>query len=99
MNYCSEECRSSDFDWFHWAECGLLDRLQDESIGRMALLVYRLVVKSGLQTCIDTHDADLALTEKNCIYDSEDYACAFLQVTLKSEIIMISVFAMSEFHP
>ena len=58
----------------------MLERLQDESVGRLALLVYRIMVKSGLQTCIDTHDADLALTEKNCTYDSVDYAPAYLQV-------------------
>ena len=28
VNYCSEACRSADFDLFHWAECGLIDRLQ-----------------------------------------------------------------------
>lgn len=80
VNYCSEACKASDFDWFHWAECGLMDCLQDESVGRLALLVYRLMVKSGLEKCIDTHDADLALTEKNCCYDSLDYASVYLQV-------------------
>ena len=82
MNYCSQACRSADFDWFHWAECGLLERLQDESVGRIALLVYRTMVKSGLEKCIDTHEADLAVTEKNCLYDSDDYASVYLQVLL-----------------
>jgi hypothetical protein len=58
----------------------LADRLQTDEIGLLALLVYRLMVKSGLQTCIDTHEADLALTDKNSIYDSDDYKSAFLQV-------------------
>ena len=81
MRYCSQTCRSADFDWFHWAECGLVERfLQDESIGRLALLVYRCIVKSGLETCLDTYEADPAITEKNSIYDSNDYAAAFLQV-------------------
>ena len=43
-------------------------------------LVYRLMVKSSLRTCLDTYEADPAVTEKNSIYDSEDYAQAFLQV-------------------
>ena len=38
------------------------------------------MVKSGLKKSIDTHDSDLAATEKNCLYDSEDYASAYLQV-------------------
>ena len=81
MRYCSQACRLADFDWFHWAECGLVERFQrDESIGIFALLVYRLMVKSGLRTCLDTYEADPADTEKNSIYDSEDYAQAFLQV-------------------
>ena len=84
MRYCSQTCRSADFDWFHWAECGLVERfLQDESIGRLALLVYRCMVKSGLETCLDTYEADPAITEKNSIYDSNDYAAAFLQVGIQ----------------
>lgn len=81
VNYCSQECRSDDFDSFHWAECGFVnDLLEDESLGRLALLVYRIMVKSGLEKCSDTHQADLALTEKNCSYDSQDYASVYLQV-------------------
>ena len=87
MRYCSQTCRSADFDWFHWAECGLVERFQDESIGIFALLVYRLMVKSSLRTCLDTYEADPAVTEKNSIYDSEDYAQAFLQVCSYVKII------------
>ena len=78
--YCSESCKNADFDWFHWAECGMVDHLQDDNIGRLAFLVYRAMVKSGLEKCIDTHRADLNDTEKNGIYDSMDYASVFLQV-------------------
>ena len=45
------------------------------------------MVKSGLEKCIDTHDSDLATTEKNCLYDSEDYASAYLQVLNLNDII------------
>ena len=45
------------------------------------------MVKSGLEKCIDTHDSDLAATEKNCLYDSEDYASAYLQVLNLNDII------------
>ena len=45
------------------------------------------MVKSGLKKSIDTHDSDLAATEKNCLYDSEDYASAYLQVLNLNDII------------
>ena len=45
------------------------------------------MVKSGLEKCIDTHDSDLAATEKKCLYDSEDYAAAYLQVLNLNDII------------
>ena len=56
-------------------------------MGHSAQLVYRIMVKSGLEKCIDTHDSDLAATEKNCLYDSEDYASAYLQVLNLNDII------------
>ena len=71
-----------------------MGRLQDETLGRLALLVCRLVVKSGLKTCIDTHDeaaADLDQVEKNATYDSEDYSAAFLQV---KNILMMSLMVL-----
>lgn len=81
VNYCSETCKSFNYDLFHWAECGLLERLLDQDIGRLALLVYRLVVKTGLDTCLETLKADLTKMEKDAVYDSCDYRAAFLQVT------------------
>jgi hypothetical protein len=39
IGYCSEACAVLHFRLFHWAECGLLGRLQDEEIGYVALMV------------------------------------------------------------
>ena len=58
------------------------------------------MVKSGLQKCIDTYDADLAVIEKNCLYDSEDYASVYLQVIKSMQYLfrlkdIINIFKIS----
>ena len=68
---------------FHWAECGLLNRLQDDDIGTLALMVYRILVHAGLQTLLDVSNGDIKEITKNAIYDSYDYKPVFLQGDLK----------------
>ena len=81
VRYCSQECRSVDFDDFHWAECGFIHHFQDESIGKsLALLVYRLVAKSRLETCLETSKIRENEQAKNVTYDSSDYSSVLMQV-------------------
>ena len=39
--YCSEECQQSNYLTNHRYECGLLDVIDNQEIGRMATLAYR----------------------------------------------------------
>ena len=64
---------------FHWAECGLLHILQDDDIGHMALLVYRILVRAGLQTLVEISNGDINDITKSALYDSNDYRPVFLQ--------------------
>ena len=41
MIYCSEECQQSNYLTNHRYECGLLDVIDNQEIGRMATLAYR----------------------------------------------------------
>ena len=68
--YCSQRCLELNMSQFHWAECGLLNQLQDEDIGHMALMVYRILVRTGLQTLLDVSSGDIDKTSKNAVYDS-----------------------------
>ena len=77
--YCSKECREYNRKQFHWAECGLLHILQDDDIGHMALLVYRILVRAGLQTLLEISNGDINEVTKSALYDSNDYRPVFLQ--------------------
>ena len=77
--YCSKECLEYNSRLFHWAECGLLNRLQDDDIGHMALMVYRILVRTGLQTLLDVSNGNTNDINKNAIYDSSDYKSVYLQ--------------------
>ena len=77
--YCSKECREYNRKQFHWAECGLLHILQDDDIGHMALLVYRILVRAGLQTLVEISNGDINDITKSAFYDSNDYRPVFLQ--------------------
>ena len=77
--YCSKECLEYNKKHFHWAECGLLNRLQDDDIGHLALMVYRILVRTGLQTLLDVSNGDINEVTKNAIYDSSDYKAVYLQ--------------------
>ncbi len=54
--------------------------MQDEAIGKLALLVYRLIVKAGLKNCLEAYEASDDEVAKDSIYDSMHYSSAFLQV-------------------
>ena len=77
--YCSKECLEYNLSRFHWAECGLVNRLLDDDIGHMALLVYRILARTGLQTLLDVSNGDINEITKNAIYDSVDYKSVYLQ--------------------
>ena len=77
--YCSKECREHNTKQFHWAECGLLHTLQDDDIGHMALLVYRILVRAGLETLVEISNGDINEISKNALYNSIDYRPVFLQ--------------------
>ena len=87
--YCSKECLEYNTKRFHWAECGLLNRLQDDDIGTLALMVYRILVHAGLQTLLDVSNGDIKEITKNAIYDSYDYKPVFLQGDLKCYFLLI----------
>ena len=74
--FCSVDCQ--DANRTHWAECGQLDLLQDEELGRMALMVYRILITAGLDKLMEVSKGQKS---KNPTYDSEDYCSVFDQVT------------------
>ena len=64
---------------FHWAECGLLNLLQDDDIGQLALMVYRILVRAGLPTLLQVSNGDINEITKSAIYDTDDYKPVYLQ--------------------
>ena len=77
--YCSKECLEYHGKIFHWAECGLLNLLQDDDIGQLALMVYRILVRAGLQTLLQVSNGDINEITKSAIYDTDDYKPVYLQ--------------------
>lgn len=55
--------------------------LQDDGeIGRIAILAYRCLVRTGFETCRKVAAEDVGEMSKNAVYDSSDYRAAYLQV-------------------
>ena len=77
--YCSKECLEYNGKIFHWAECGLLNLLQDDDIGQLALMVYRILVRAGLPTLLQVSNGDINEITKSAIYDTDDYKPVYLQ--------------------
>ena len=59
----------------HWIECGVITLLQEEDIGKMALLVFRILVRAGL----DSPGLKFEEGSAKATYDSKDYNCVYQQ--------------------
>lgn len=81
--FCSDTCRSEATRCFHGAECAVLDLLIEPQLGRMALLVYRLLARAGADT-LRRYSADPAPTQP-AVYDSLDYGAVYGQVANTAE--------------
>ncbi|XP_076048660.1 protein-lysine N-methyltransferase SMYD4-like [Oratosquilla oratoria] len=48
VSYCSESCRDASWTSLHYTECRVLNLLDDATLGKMGLLTYRILTKTGL---------------------------------------------------
>ncbi|XP_037091108.1 SET and MYND domain-containing protein 4-like [Pollicipes pollicipes] len=78
--FCSESCRSEALHLFHGTECGVLDLLIDPNLGRMALLVFRVLARAGPDT-LRLHFEPPAPPAPDAPHDSLSYAAVYSQVT------------------
>ncbi|XP_040579465.1 SET and MYND domain-containing protein 4 [Lepeophtheirus salmonis] len=76
VKYCSEVCMTSN-ERLHTLECGYTNLLQSKSIGRMALLVYRTLIKTGFEQVLSTSKNE----ERNPKYDAKDFTSVFEQIS------------------
>lgn len=79
--FCSLECRNAAWVKFHWAECHILDSVQDKNL---SLLAMRMIVTAGYDELIKIDEKvnsqdDLRTSgfDEEGIYNSEDYRSAY----------------------
>lgn len=79
--FCSKKCLEDSVQAYHWAECSFLEELiHDSELGPMAPLVYRTLVKTGLEGILSTiEERDPQLDPPR--YDSQDYFSVYMQAT------------------
>ena len=70
-----------------------LDLLQDEEIGKMALMVYRTFVRTGVQRLISVDMGEA----KKPVYDSADYSSVYHQGMIVKLNECIAEYNISEF--
>ena len=78
--FCSESCRSEALQLYHAAECPVLDLLIDPNLGRMSLLVFRLLARAGSTVLEQDQDQDDSCTDPAAAYDSLSYPAVYSQV-------------------
>ncbi|TRY71205.1 hypothetical protein TCAL_08718 [Tigriopus californicus] len=79
--FCSKDCLEASVQAYHWAECAVLEELiHDSCLGPMAPLVYRTLIKTGLEGILSTiKERDTQLDPPR--YDSQDYFSVYMQAT------------------
>ncbi|GFN78717.1 SET and MYND domain-containing protein 4 [Plakobranchus ocellatus] len=80
--FCSLSCREACWEKFHWAECRVLENIQD-SRGDLSFLSSRMILTAGLgvldemqEGTGELHVARNAGFNKEGVYQSNDYASA-----------------------
>jgi len=78
--FCSLNCRDEAWRKFHWAECQILDNIQDAQ-GDLALLACRMVVSADYKDLMKTKEPESGLSRNAGfnnlgVYDSSDYCSA-----------------------
>ena len=79
--FCSETCRSEALQLYHAIECPVLDLLIDPNLGRMALLVFRLLARAGATVLEQEQEPADPAADSTAAYDSLSYPAVHSQVT------------------
>ncbi|CAL1529604.1 unnamed protein product [Lymnaea stagnalis] len=80
--FCSLQCRNAAWWKFHWAECKVLENLQD-SKGDLSFLSNRMVLSAGFEELIKLRESRVEVCLRNAgfdeegVYNSEDYRSAY----------------------
>lgn len=78
--FCSLNCRDSAWKKFHWAECQILERIQDTK-GDLGLLATRMILTTGYETLINIQDyKDVERLNgfgEDGVYRSDDYKSCY----------------------
>ncbi|KAK3766180.1 hypothetical protein RRG08_025181 [Elysia crispata] len=89
--FCSLSCRDLAWEKFHWAECLVLESIQD-STGDLSFLSYRMILTAGLSllTQIQESVGETSLVckagyDKEGIYHSDNYYAAYCLVNHDKE--------------
>ncbi|KAF0300345.1 SET and MYND domain-containing protein 4 [Amphibalanus amphitrite] len=77
--FCSQPCRSEALRLYHATECPVLDLLIDPNLGRMALLVFRVLARAGPEALERAEELDSESASD--VYDSLAYEAVHSQVT------------------
>lgn len=80
LHYCSRTCADAHFDSVHWAECAYLDKLVSDDIGFIALMVLRIMARTGIETVLQVANSKVDDLEAEVVYDGRDYRSVYLQV-------------------
>jgi len=77
VKFCNADCYSESYNSTHRWECGVLELMDNEEIGKMATIAYRIVAKTGFNYLNEVKET-LASTKPS--YGEGDYPSAYNQI-------------------